>query len=229
MAKQTPRPQVEESEQLSESYISIGLGLLVVVVVGILLYNYFFTQKGSGEPTVSPTAETTEEATMSARPGSTYVVVDGDTLWKISEKSYGTGYNWEDIMKANSLANADDIKTGQELKIPEVSPMIVAGSPAASASPVASATPIASAVAVASPIASPTPVASTQPAASPAVSPSPAATVTGNSYTIAAGDSLWTIAQRAYGDPYKWSQIAEANKLVNPDVIHPGNVLTLPR
>ena len=38
--------KADTEEQLSESYISVGLGLLVVVVVGILLYNYF-TQKGN--------------------------------------------------------------------------------------------------------------------------------------------------------------------------------------
>jgi nucleoid-associated protein YgaU len=43
------------------------------------------------------------------------------------------------------------------------------------------------------------------------------------------GDSLWKIAVRAYGDGYKWVSIAKANKLVNPNLIHSGNVLTLPR
>jgi nucleoid-associated protein YgaU len=40
---------------------------------------------------------------------------------------------------------------------------------------------------------------------------------------------LWTIAVRAYGDGYKWTEIAKANKLVNPNLIHPGNVFVLPR
>ncbi len=50
-----------------------------------------------------------------------------------------------------------------------------------------------------------------------------------NSYTIEKGDSLWKIAVRSYGDGYKWVEIAKANKLVNPNLLHVGNVLTLPR
>lgn len=223
----------EESEQLSESYISIGLGLLVVVVVGILLYNYF-TQRGA-ENQVTPTPQlTTEEATVSAQPGGNYTVVEGDTLWSISEKAYGTGYNWSDIAKANSLNESDQLVAGQELEIPEVTPIGVA-----------SATPVATAIAAASPVTSPTvvpsvspavatPAASVSPVPTASVAPTPApgsetAAISGTSYTVVPGDSLWKIAERAYGDGYKWVDIAQSNDLVNPDIIHSGNVLTLPR
>lgn len=53
--------------------------------------------------------------------------------------------------------------------------------------------------------------------------------ITGNSYKVVKGDSLWTIAIRAYGNGFKWTEIAQANKLANPSVIHPGNTLNLPR
>jgi putative chitinase len=53
--------------------------------------------------------------------------------------------------------------------------------------------------------------------------------IKGNSYIIQKGDSLWDIAIRAYGDGYKWVEIAKANNLSNPDIINIGNVLKLPR
>jgi len=53
--------------------------------------------------------------------------------------------------------------------------------------------------------------------------------ITSDNYTVIRGDSLWKIAVRAYGDGYKWVEIAKTNKLVNPGIIHPGNVLVLPR
>jgi nucleoid-associated protein YgaU len=53
--------------------------------------------------------------------------------------------------------------------------------------------------------------------------------VAGSSYTVVKGDFLWNIAIRAYGDGYRWVDIARANKLVNPNIIHSGNVLILPR
>ncbi len=47
-------------------------------------------------------------------------------------------------------------------------------------------------------------------------------------YTVVRGDDLWDIAVKEYGSGYDWVKIAKANNLVNPDLIHSGNVLTLP-
>ena len=49
-------------------------------------------------------------------------------------------------------------------------------------------------------------------------------------YTVKSGDSLSKIAQREYGDAAEWTRIFEANRatISNPDLIHPGQVLTLP-
>jgi len=48
--------------------------------------------------------------------------------------------------------------------------------------------------------------------------------------TVKEGDSLSKIAKRELGDANKWHAIFEANKdkIKNPDLIHPGQVLTLP-
>ena len=53
--------------------------------------------------------------------------------------------------------------------------------------------------------------------------------ITATTYEVLKGDSLWKIAVRAYGDGYQWVKIASENKLINPNVIHPGNILVLPR
>lgn len=53
--------------------------------------------------------------------------------------------------------------------------------------------------------------------------------ITGDKYTVVKGEHLWGIAVRAYGDGYRWVEIAKENNLVNPNIIHPGNTLTLPR
>ncbi|MFC1790217.1 LysM peptidoglycan-binding domain-containing protein [Patescibacteria group bacterium] len=50
-----------------------------------------------------------------------------------------------------------------------------------------------------------------------------------NSYEIQENDSLWKIAIRAYGDGYRWGEIAAANHLENPSIIHTGNTLVIPR
>ncbi|HET7073059.1 MAG TPA: LysM peptidoglycan-binding domain-containing protein [Mycobacterium sp.] len=47
-------------------------------------------------------------------------------------------------------------------------------------------------------------------------------------YTVVSGDSLWAIAERFYGDGSKYQVIADASGIPNPDLIQPGQVLTIP-
>lgn len=53
--------------------------------------------------------------------------------------------------------------------------------------------------------------------------------ISGDTYTVVRGDNLWNIAVRAYGDGFRWPEIAKANHLANPRLIHRGNVLIIPR
>lgn len=53
--------------------------------------------------------------------------------------------------------------------------------------------------------------------------------ITGDKYVVESGDFLWDIAIKAYGDGNKWVDIAKANNLVNPNIIHRGNELVIPR
>ena len=52
----------------------------------------------------------------------------------------------------------------------------------------------------------------------------------GTTYTVKPGDSLSKIAKHFYGDASKWKRIHAANsaKIPNPDLIHPGQELTIP-
>ena len=49
-------------------------------------------------------------------------------------------------------------------------------------------------------------------------------------YTVKKGDSLWAIAAKYYGKGSDYTKIASANtdKINNPNLIYPGQVLTLP-
>jgi hypothetical protein len=50
-------------------------------------------------------------------------------------------------------------------------------------------------------------------------------------YTVRKGDSLWRIAGRVYGNPFKWPRIYKANqgKIKNSNKIYAGQVLTIPQ
>ena len=60
------------------------------------------------------------------------------------------------------------------------------------------------------------------------ITPSAEETTASSEYEVKEGDSLWTIAEKEYNDGYKWSEIAKANNIANPDVIDKGMKLILP-
>lgn len=165
--------------KLNESKISMFLGALVIVIVGILVVNYY--KDGRGQNLTGLSTDTISSGE--------HVVVKGETLWSISENAYGSGYNWTDVKIANNLTT-DKIDVGQKLSLPEVT--------------------------------------AKQPTVTN-VAKNLNGSITGDSYTVVKGDSLWNISVRAYGDGYKWVEVATANGLANPNLIHAGNVLTLPR
>lgn len=74
------------------------------------------------------------------------------------------------------------------------------------------------------PAAAEEPIPAAEPEA-PAPPPPPPAPRT---YTVVSGDTLWAISERFYGDGNRYQQIADASGVANPDLIHPGQVLTIP-
>jgi hypothetical protein len=62
--------------------------------------------------------------------------------------------------------------------------------------------------------------------AAPAAEPEPAQAP--RTYTVVSGDTLWAISERFYGDGSKYQVIADASGVSNPDLIQPGQVLTIP-
>ena len=176
----------------SETAISMSLGIIVLVLVGALIYRYFRNINVNKKSGVEETPEKIEESQTVATPEEKnlplkYLVQEGDTLWKISEKFYGYGYNWVDIAKANKIQNPNQIEKGEELEIPDV------------------------------------------PVRKPVAQKSNIKTIEGDTYQVVKGDTLWEISVRAYQDGFRWVEIAKANKLANPNLIHPGNVLIIPR
>ena len=58
--------------------------------------------------------------------------------------------------------------------------------------------------------------------------PSPQAPPAARTYTVVKGDTLWTIALKAYGDGHRYTDIATANDITDPNRIDVGQQLTLP-
>jgi len=118
-----------ETKKMSwrDSYGSLLLGMVVVVVVGFVIFS-FVKNKGNLQQTSSvknnAVSEEQGDKSKSSLP-KTYTVVAGDHLWSISEKFYKSGYNWVDIAKANNLVNPSIVHAGVKLTIPDVKPKII--------------------------------------------------------------------------------------------------------
>lgn len=186
--------------KMHESSISTMLGFVVIVVIGLLIVNYF--RQTDNEPSITDGAAIENQNDNSG----THTVAAGESLWTIAEEYYGDGFAWTKIVEANNLANANDIEEGQVLVIPDATPT-TATTTVATATPVVTATPAIIAEAT----------------------PKPTVTEKADTYTVQRGDNLWKIAEAVYGDGYRWTDIARENNLVHPSVIHAGNILKLPR
>jgi nucleoid-associated protein YgaU len=201
--------------KLNESVISMILGTLVVLAVGALIVSNFrnqgsfnFLQSNSSEEQTSQT-----EGDIQIDDGSTYTVTEGDSLWSIAEQEYGTGYEWTEIAAANPGIQDGDIEVGQEIVIPDTDKILEEA---------------ASTEAIGVEETGQQPVAQAQPTSTPSEQSADQTEASERTYTVQRGDSLWDIAVEVYGDGYRWTDIAQANNLVNPGLIHSGNVLSLP-
>ncbi len=180
--------------KINETAISTLMGAVVVLIVGILIFNYFKSIDTDKVGAITEPASITEvtEGEKPANLPDTYIVKKGDHLWGIAENFYKSGYNYMDIAEANSLTNLNAIEVGQELNIPQVAVKKITVE----------------------------------------VSTDQVNTIESDSYTTVAGDYLWEIAVRAYGDGFAWSKIYEANKELigpNPGLLYKDVTLSLPR
>ncbi len=192
--------QLLKKLKMNESWISMILGLITVVIVGSLLVNYWQNShfrinlfKSTEQEKVSTPKENQEaEKTTVTKTDKekVYTVKRGDYLWKIAEEIYGSGYNWVDIAKANKLTNPGKLYAGQKLKLPEVKKKVVQE-------------------------------------VKPKMAMKNA--IKGDRYKVQKGDNLWQIAIRAYNNGYKWVEIARVNKLRQPNKIEVGQELIIPR
>ncbi len=219
--------KIQNDLEKNQSYLNLILGALIIIVLGVLIFNYF--NKPTEEPgDIGPSQQVTDEqgdVTRESLPGK-YTVKKGDTLFLIAQKYYNDGEKYPMIMSENNL-KSDSIEAGQELTIPKVE---VAESPSP-ASQIES-----------SPSSTAKPEESISPSMNPSAVPAPAGekggalnqttwgeNISTTTYTVVAGDWLSKIAGRAYGDIMQYEKIAKANNISDPNSIEVGTVLKIPR
>jgi nucleoid-associated protein YgaU len=112
----------------NERYISIGLGILILILVADLGLKYFKSVNNPGQTTdqaaqteVAPEAKTPQQIAAGGLPAE-YTIKIGDTLWDISQQAYGTGYKWTEIYNANkeTLQSPGILHVGDKISLPNV-------------------------------------------------------------------------------------------------------------
>ncbi|MCW1949024.1 MAG: LysM peptidoglycan-binding domain-containing protein [Candidatus Shapirobacteria bacterium] len=115
----------------TEEIVSMFLGLVIVVVVGSLIFNYFQKNKGTIDiPGASTEIKLTDVVgdRLTVDGEKVYEVVKGDSLWKIAVKEYDDGYAWVKIAAANNFKNASVIEVGQKIVLPKLESKTVVSS-----------------------------------------------------------------------------------------------------
>jgi nucleoid-associated protein YgaU len=215
--------KVQQDITNNQSRLNLLLGVLIILVIAVLLFNYFKRPESSIG---------SADQTQQTQSGTQYTIQSGDTLFLIAQKFYGDGYQFNKIADANGISDPNSITVGQNIIIPAADE-----TPSPSASAMSSASPTASP----SDMASPSPSATVAPTMTPAptATPAPQSTMSNDqtawgtkistkTYTVQPGDWLSTIAGRTYGDIYAFDKIAKANNISNPNEIEVGTVLQLP-
>ncbi len=205
-----------------QSLISLVLGVLIVVVLGVLLFNYF-NNKQTGDLGPSQQAQNNQDVKKENLPGS-YTVKEGDTLFTIAEDYYDDGYKFTVLAEENKLSDVNLLTVGQVLTIPKLD------SPSPSPTSEATPSPSSTVMPTASPSQMPVPTPDEKGGQGGAINQTVwGEKIDGATYTVVEGDWLSKISGRAYGDIYAFDKIAKANNISDPNLIETGTVLKIPR
>ena len=98
--------------KLQESYAGLVLGAIVVIILGLLIANYFVKSRGQigiGESTSQSAGEIVAQ---------THKVAEGESLSIIANKVYGSYDYWPVLASVNNITNPNLIFVDEELKLP---------------------------------------------------------------------------------------------------------------
>ena len=200
MAKQNNNYQDQLIEKIRENYLSIALGLLVLLVAVSIVF------RANDTMLTKKSKEVAEEAQKAAQlAGREYVVKKGESVSSIARDQLGSLDQTQAIVDANKLENPERIEVGQKLILPDVEngeseiDEQVAGTNEGDLN------------------------------GAGVTTTAPGGKITGDTYTVQKGDTLFNIAIRAYNNGNVMYTIMRANGLRSVNYIEAGWTLKLPR
>ena len=195
--------------KLNESVISMFLGVIIVFVGGILLYRSI-SSVNIQKTDLQPEGRVTQEAAQTGEGESGFVDVSSITSDGVKADTNRSGKNT--VVSGDTLWEIAESQLGDGFAVKKI----------AEANSITSPTSLTIGAELSLPQVG-------TPDKGATINASNLEPIRGASYTVVHGDTLWEIAVRAYGDGYRWVDIAAENNLTNPNLIHRGNVFAIPR
>lgn len=111
---------------VKKKYFSLILGLVAAFIISSLTYKFFLkdirVNLAFKIPSIKFGSKIEKKKVVVQKPLKTYIVTEGDDLWNIAEKFYGSGFNAYDISLANKISDSSNLEVGIKLVIPQVTP-----------------------------------------------------------------------------------------------------------
>lgn len=185
MAKNPLAKFLSEKINWQESYASLILGAIIVIILGLLVAN-FLSRRGQGKIDQGDQIQQPQVEEITPVAGRDYVVQENNSLSKIAEQVYGGQEFWPALAQVNNIVNPDVIWVGSTLKLPAKEEL-----------------------------------------------EGQKALLSQTTYQVQAGETLFTIAQKIYGDGSKWPVLHRANgslRLPNGNpLVYAGSTIVVPR
>ncbi|KKQ34145.1 MAG: hypothetical protein US51_C0051G0003 [Microgenomates group bacterium GW2011_GWA2_37_6] len=109
------KQNVLDQIKLSESYVSLILGAIVVLVLSLVFF-VFLRGNGPSQGKLPDSDSISPPITKASE--KIYILKQDEALWDVAVKFYGDGYRYTEIIGANNLENPDYVPPGTKLIIP---------------------------------------------------------------------------------------------------------------
>ncbi len=125
--KSNPDYQQLFFETVEKKYFNLSLGIIIAYLISAMTYKTLLKNVhlniAFSFPKINFMRKTEKKQTpVKQLSEKTYAIQEGDDLWHIAEKFYGSGFNAYDISLANKMNDASLLETGQKIVIPKVTP-----------------------------------------------------------------------------------------------------------
>jgi nucleoid-associated protein YgaU len=119
-----PRQSIINYQQLTINAIKLKYSSFILGFILVIFSSLILLESISNKYLIIPKkiVKKTGSVLSQNQKVKTYTVTEGDDLWKISEKVYGSGFNGYDIALYNNISDPYVLSAGQVLKIPLITP-----------------------------------------------------------------------------------------------------------